>query len=163
MAQKITPCLWFNDKAEEAAKFYVETFKDGKIGETTYYDKASAEVSGQPAGSVLTVEFEIHGQKFLALNGGPVFKLSEAVSFIIDCKDQDEVDYFWTKLTANGGEESVCGWLKDKFGLSWQVVPEILPKLLSDPDKAKAGRVMEAMLKMKKIEIVGLKKAYEAN
>lgn len=158
--QKITPCLWFDNKAEEAAKFYVSVFKDGKIGAIDRYDEASAKVSGQPAGSVLTVEFEIQGQKFLALNGGPVFKFSEAVSFIIDCKDQDELDYFWDKLT-EGGQESVCGWLKDKFGLSWQVVPKVLTEMLRDKDPAKAGRVMEAMLEMKKINIEELTKAYE--
>ena len=118
MKQKITPCLWYDGNAQEAAKFYATVFKDAEIGETSKYNEASAEISGQPEGSVMVVEFEIAGQKFVGLNGGPHFKFNEAISFMIDCKDQAEVDYFWSALTADGGEESQCGWLKDKFGLS---------------------------------------------
>ena len=157
--QKITPCLWYEGKAEEAANFYTSIFKNSKIIETSRYDEASATVSGMPAGSVLTVSFELNGQSFIALNGGPIFKLTEAVSFMIDCKDQEEVDYYWSKLT-EGGSESVCGWLKDKYGLSWQVVPSQLNKFLSDPDPVKAGRVMKEMLEMKKIIVADLEKAY---
>lgn len=156
--QKITPCLWFDDKAEEAASFYASIFKNSSIGNIARYDAASAKVSGQPEGSVLTVEFTLEGQKFLGLNGGPIFKFSEAVSFTIDCEDQAEVDYFWEKLT-EGGEESVCGWLKDKYGLSWQVTPKRLTELLMDPDKEKAGRAMKAMLEMKKIDVAKLEEA----
>ncbi len=159
--RKITPCIWFDTQAEEAAKFYVSLFKDSKIITTTYYPKAAEEVSGKPAGSVLTVEFEIEGMRFTALNGGPIFKLSEAVSFQIDCKDQEEVDYFWSKLTADGGEESQCGWLKDKFGVSWQVVPNILAELLSSDDKEAGERAMKAMLEMQKLDIAALQKAYD--
>jgi predicted 3-demethylubiquinone-9 3-methyltransferase (glyoxalase superfamily) len=161
--QKITPCLWFNTQAEEAAKLYTSIFnsapggnKKSTIGKTSRYDKASAEVSGMPEGAVLTVEFELDGQQFIGLNGGPLFKFTEAVSFSIDCKDQVEVDHFWNSLTADGGEESQCGWLKDKFGVSWQVVPAILPKLLSDPDPKKAQGAMKAMLNMKKLIVADL-------
>jgi predicted 3-demethylubiquinone-9 3-methyltransferase (glyoxalase superfamily) len=295
--QKIISCLWFDNQAEEAANFYKSVFANTKIGRTARYDKASAQASGQPEGSVLTTEFEIEGYKFLGLNGGPIFKINpsisffvvledekevdnlwnklvdggsvmmdlqkydwsekygwvqdkfgvswqvslgkkkdvggktisssllfvgdkfgkakeavnfytsvfkeskiegimensdgtvmhaqfylfgetfmamdsgkdhqfnfnEAISFIVNCKDQKEVDYYWNKLTSDGGAESVCGWLKDKIGVSWQIVPEALPRLLNDPDKEKAGKVMQAMIKMKKIEIAGLEKAYKAN
>jgi predicted 3-demethylubiquinone-9 3-methyltransferase (glyoxalase superfamily) len=157
--QKITPCLWFEDQAEEAANFYVSLFKNSKIGDVTHYDDAAAKVSGRPKGSVLTVEFELEGQPFLALNGGPEFKFTEAVSFAVDCESQEEVDEFWEKLTADGGQESVCGWLKDKYGLSWQIVPKVLNELLKDKDAQKAERVMKAMLKMKKIVIADLEKA----
>lgn len=159
--QKITPCLWFDKNAEEAAKFYTFIFKNSKIGDISYYGKEGYKVHHMPEGSVLTVEFELDGQKFLALNGGPVLKFNEAVSFIIECADQDEVDYYWEKLTADGGEESVCGWLKDKYGVSWQVTPTILDELIKDPDKEKAGKAMNAMLKMKKIIITDLEKAVE--
>jgi predicted 3-demethylubiquinone-9 3-methyltransferase (glyoxalase superfamily) len=159
--QKITPCLWFDTQAEEAVNFYTSIFKDSKILTTSRYDEASAKVSGQPAGSILTISFELNGQRFLALNGGPLFKFTEAVSFIIDCADQAEVDHFWSKLTGDGGQEVQCGWLKDKFGVSWQVVPSVLNTLLSDPDPDKAGRVMKAMLEMKKIDIQGLQNAYD--
>ncbi len=158
--QKITPCLWFDNKAEEAVKFYTSVFKNSKIGKTLRYDDASAKASGMPKGSVLTIEFQIEGQEFLALNGGPIFKFTEAVSFIIDCNDQKEVDYFWDKLT-KGGQESVCGWLKDKYGVSWQVTPSILPKMLTDKDPKKAQNVMKAMMQMKKIDIKALQKAYD--
>lgn len=157
---KITPCLWFDNNAEEAVNFYASVFKDSKIGDVTRYDEASAKVSGQPAGSVLTVEFQIGGQPFMALNGGPVFKFTEATSFIIDCDSQEEVDYYWDKLTQGGDEKAQqCGWLKDKYGLSWQVVPTVLNQMLKDPDPVKAGRVMTAMLEMKKIDILALEKA----
>jgi predicted 3-demethylubiquinone-9 3-methyltransferase (glyoxalase superfamily) len=156
---KITPFLWFDGKAEEATKFYTSIFKNSKIGKITRYGKEGYEVHGRPAGTVMTVEFEIDGQKFVALNGGPEFKFTEAVSFAVDCKSQEEVDMFWDKLT-EGGEESVRGWLKDKYGLSWQITPTVLGEMLSDKDPKKAGRVMAAMLKMKKIDIDTLRKAY---
>lgn len=159
--QKITPCLWFDNQTEEAANFYTSIFPNSKIGKILRYDAASAKVSGQPEGAVLTVEFELNGEQFMGLNGGPIFKFTEAVSFTVDCKDQEEVDHYWNKLTADGGKEVECGWLKDKFGLSWQIVPTILPQLLSDPDKGKAGRAMQAMLQMKKIIIADLEKAVE--
>ncbi len=160
LMQKITPFLWFDDEAEEAAKFYMSIFKNSKIGKITRYGKEGYEVHGRPAGTVMTVEFQIDGQKFVALNGGPQFKFTEAVSFSVDCKTQKEVDEFWEKLT-EGGEGGACGWLKDKFGLSWQINPTILGEMLQDKDSKKAGRVMAAMLKMKKIDIETLKKAYE--
>lgn len=157
--QKITPCLWFDNNAEEAAEFYTSIFKNSKILTQSKYGEEGQEVTGQKPGAVMTVEFEIEGQRFTALNGGPIFKFNEAVSFVIDCKDQKEVDYFWDKLLAGGGQESVCGWLKDRFGVSWQVVPEILPRLLRDPDQKKSGRVMKAMLKMVKLDVEKLKEA----
>ncbi len=160
--QKITPFLWFNNNAEEAVNFYTSIFKDSKILSTSRYDEASAQVSGMPAGSVMTAAFELCGQRFTALNGGPIFKFTEAVSFVIDCEDQEEVDYYWDKLSEGGDPAAQqCGWLKDKFGLSWQVVPKALGELMGDPDSKKAGRVMEAMLKMKKIEVKGLQEAYD--
>lgn len=159
--QKITPCLWFDKNAEEAVKFYTSIFKNSKICDISYYGKEGYEIHHMPEGSVLTVEFELDGQKFVGLNGGPIFKFNEAVSFIIECRDQTEVDYYWEKLTADGGEESVCGWLKDKYGVSWQITPTILDELIKDHDKEKAGRVMNAMLKMKKIIISDLEKAAE--
>jgi predicted 3-demethylubiquinone-9 3-methyltransferase (glyoxalase superfamily) len=153
--QKISTCLWFDDKAEEAANFYVSIFKNSKIGITTRYDAASAAVSGKQEGTVLTVGFVLDGVPFMALNGGPLFKFSEAISFVVDCEDQTEIDYFWEKLT-EGGEESQCGWLKDKFGVSWQIVPTELPALLAASEKA-----VQAMLTMKKLDIETLKKAAE--
>jgi predicted 3-demethylubiquinone-9 3-methyltransferase (glyoxalase superfamily) len=159
--QKIKPFLWFDNQAEEAANLYTSIFKNSKIGSITRYDKAAAQASGRPAGSAMTVEFELEGQRFVGLNGGPIFKFTEAVSFAVSCETQEEVDYFWNKLTADGGAESQCGWLKDKFGLSWQIVPKILPELLKDKDAAKAHRVMKAMLQMKKIDIAKLKEAAE--
>jgi predicted 3-demethylubiquinone-9 3-methyltransferase (glyoxalase superfamily) len=158
--QKITPFLWFDDQAEEAAKFYASVFKNSKIGRILRYDEASAKAAGRPAGSVLTVEFEIEGQKLTALNGGPEFKFNESVSFVVNCKTQEEVDHFWEKLIAGGGRESACGWLKDKFGLSWQVTPTVLIEMLNDKDAKKAERVMKAMMQMQKIEINKLKAAY---
>jgi predicted 3-demethylubiquinone-9 3-methyltransferase (glyoxalase superfamily) len=153
---KITPFLWFDTQAEEAARFYVSIFKNSKIVSVARYGDAGP----GPKGSVMTVAFELDGQPFIALNGGPHFKFTEAISFSVDCKTQPEVDEFWGKLSA-GGEESQCGWLKDKFGLSWQINPSVLGKMLSDPDPRKSKRVMEAMLKMKKIDIEVLKQAYE--
>jgi predicted 3-demethylubiquinone-9 3-methyltransferase (glyoxalase superfamily) len=160
ITQKITPFLWFDDKAEEAAKFYASIFKNSKIGKITRYEEEAAKPTGRPAGSVMTVEFQLDGQDFVALNGGPIFKFTEAVSFVVNCENQEEVDYFWKKLSA-GGEESRCGWLKDKFGLSWQVVPTVLIEMLADKDVARAKRVMHAMLQMDKIDIPALQKAYD--
>ena len=158
----ISPCLWFDKEAEEAAKFYAGIFKDSKIGEITRYTEEGHEVHGMPAGSVMTVEFEIAGQDFVALNGGPAFKFNEAVSFQVMCDTQEEVDFYWNKLTEGGDPDAQqCGWLKDKFGVSWQVVPRLLPKLLRDKDPEKCGRVMNALLKMKKLDIDALAEAYE--
>src|SRR6266487_4830169 len=157
--QKITPFLWFDDQAEEAVKFYTSVFKNSKIGRILRYSEEAAKASGRPAGSVLTVEFEIEGQRFTALNGGPQFKFNESVSFVVNCKTQEEVNYFWEKLTAGGGQESECGWLKDKFGLSWQITPIVLIDMLNDNDPKKAERVTAAMLQMKKIDINKLKEA----
>ena len=158
--QKITPFLWFDHQAEEAAKFYTSVFKNSKVGKILRYDEATAKAAGGPVGSVLTIEFEIEGQKFTALNGGPQFKFNESVSFVVYCQTQDEVDYFWQKLTADGGQESECGWLRDKFGLSWQVTPTVLIEMLQDKDSKKSGRVMNAMMQMQKIDISKLKAAY---
>jgi len=152
--QKITPFLWFNTEAGEAAKFYISIFPKSKILKTARYGEGGP----GPKGSVMTVEFELAGQRIIALNGGPVYKLTEAFSLSIDCKDQREVDHYWNKLS-KGGEPSMCGWLKDKYGLSWQVTPRILIELISGPDKKKAQRVMAAMLKMGKIDIAALKAA----
>jgi predicted 3-demethylubiquinone-9 3-methyltransferase (glyoxalase superfamily) len=155
----ITPCLWFDDQAEPAAKFYTDIFKHSKILSVSRFPEAGQEIHGKPAGSAMTVEFELDGQKFTALNGGPQFKFSEAISLQVDCRSQEEVDYFWQKLGA-GGQDSQCGWLKDKYGLSWQVVPRQLSELLQDKDPAKSARVMQAMLKMSKIDIATLQKAH---
>ena len=158
--QLITPCLWFDSQAEEAARFYVGIFPNSKIGAVSRYGEAGKEVHHRPAGSVMTIAFELNGQPFTALNGGPIFKFTEAVSFQIMCDTQDEIDHFWTKLTEGGDPKAQqCGWLKDKFGLSWQVVPTILPKLMSDPDPAKSGRAMKALLQMKKLKIDELQRA----
>ena len=158
--QKITPFLWFNDQAEEAANFYVSVFKNSKIGDIARYDDAGAKAAGRPAGSVMVIDFQLEGQKFVGLNCGPHFKFTEAVSFVVNCESQEEVDYFWQKLS-EGGAESQCGWLKDKFGLSWQVTPTVLTEMLKDKNPVKAKRVMEAMLQMKKIDINTLKQASE--
>jgi predicted 3-demethylubiquinone-9 3-methyltransferase (glyoxalase superfamily) len=158
--QKITPFLWFDDQAEEAVKFYPSVFKNSKGGRILRYGEEAAKASGRPTGSVMTIEFEIEGQKFVALNGGPQFKFNESVSFVVNCESQGEVDYFWDKLTADGGEESACGWLKDKFGFSWQVTPTVLIDMLHDTDSKKAERVMKTMLQMQKIDIEKLKVAY---
>jgi predicted 3-demethylubiquinone-9 3-methyltransferase (glyoxalase superfamily) len=152
--QKITPFLWFDTQAEEAAKFYISIFPNSRILNTARYGDAGP----GPKGSVMTVEFELAGQRMIALNGGPQFKFTEAISLSVDCKEQKEVDHYWTRLS-QGGQESMCGWLKDRYGLSWQVNPAILGELLSDPDPKKAKRVMQAMLKMKKIDIAALKRA----
>jgi len=158
---KIVPCLWFDNQAEAAAKFYVSVFKDGKLGHVARYGKEGFEIHHQPEGTVLTVEFTVNGQDFTALNGGPIFKFTEAVSFQVMCKDQAEVDYYWGKLGAGGDPQAQqCGWLKDKYGLSWQIVPTELITLLRDKDAKKAGRVMEAMLQMKKIDVAALRRAY---
>jgi len=156
--QKITPFLWFDNQAEAAVKFYTSIFKNSKIGRIARYDEAGEEVSGRPAGSVMTVEFQLEGQKFVALNGGPEFKFTEAISFVVNCRTQAEVDRFWKKLSA-GGKEVQCGWLKDKYGLAWQIVPTVLVGMLSDKDAAKSQRVMQAMLKMVKLDIKKLKQA----
>ncbi len=158
--QRITPFLWFDDNAEEAAKFYVSIFKNSRIGTITRYDEEGAKAAGRPKGSVMTVPFELDGQPFTALNGGPHFQFSGAISFVVNCDTQEEVDHFWEKLSA-GGREIQCGWLTDKFGVSWQVVPTVLIEMLQDKDPEKAKRVMAAMLKMTKIEIAPLKRAYE--
>ncbi len=159
--QKITPFLWFDHQAENAVKFYTAIFKNSKVGRILRYGEEAAKISstGRPVGSVLTIEFEMEGQKFVALNGGPLFKFNESISFVVNCETQEEVDYFWEKLTADGGQESQCGWLKDKFGLSWQVVPTVLIDMLHDKDSKKSERVTAAMLQMKKIDIGKLKEA----
>jgi predicted 3-demethylubiquinone-9 3-methyltransferase (glyoxalase superfamily) len=157
--QTIGLCLWFDNQGEDAARFYTSIFPNSKLGAVTRYDEASAKASGQPQGSVLTVDFELDGQRFMALNGGPVFKFTEAISLVVNCETQEEVDHFWTKLSA-GGQEVQCGWLKDKFGVSWQVVPTALFELMGDKDPAKSQRVMAAMLKMKKIDIEPLRRAH---
>ncbi len=160
--QTITPFLWFDSTAEDAAKFYVSIFKDSKLSAISRYGKEGFEVHGQKEGTAMTVEFQIAGQPFTALNGGPAFKFTEAVSFLVHCKNQADVDYYWEKLGAGGDPKSQqCGWLKDRFGLSWQIVPDVLGKLLADKDAAKSGRVMAAMLQMKKIDIAALEKAYK--
>jgi predicted 3-demethylubiquinone-9 3-methyltransferase (glyoxalase superfamily) len=153
--QGFTTCLWFDTEGEEAASFYTSVFKDSRIGSVSRYGEAGP----GPAGTIITVEFELNGQKFIALNGGPEFTFSEAISFQIPCADQDEVDYYWDRLT-EGGQESDCGWLKDKYGLSWQVVPAALSGLLSDPDPAKAQRATKAMLSMRKLDIAALRRAH---
>ena len=160
--QKITPFLWFDHQAEEAVKFYTAIFKNSKVGRLLRYGEEAAQISksGRPVGSVLTIEFELEDQKFTALNGGPAFKFNESISFVVRCDTQKEVDYFWEKLTADGGEESQCGWLKDKFGVSWQVVPTVLIDMLHDKDSEKSERVMKAMLQMQKINIEKLKAAH---
>ena len=170
--QKITPFLWFDNSAEEAVNFYVSIFsskpgptssrKDSKVKDITRYDEAGSKASGQPKGTAMTVPFQLDGQDFVALNGGPHFKFTEAISFVVNCKTQEEVDYFWEKLSEGGDPKAqMCGWLKDKFGVSWQVLPTILGKLMSNP--AKSQSVMQAVLQMKKINIEALQKAYDNN
>ena len=156
---KITPFLWFDDKAEEAANFYVSTFKNSKIGSITRYGAEGAAVSGKLKGTAMTVTFQLDGQEFIALNGGPEFKFTEAISFLVNCETQEEVDELWEKL-CKGGEKGRCGWLKDKYGLSWQIVPTVLGEMLQDEDVEKSERVMKAMLQMDKIDIKTLKRAY---
>jgi predicted 3-demethylubiquinone-9 3-methyltransferase (glyoxalase superfamily) len=159
--QKITPCLWFDDQAEEAAKFYTAIFHNSKITSITRYGEAGQEVHGRPAGTVMAVAFELAGQAFTALNGGPMFTFNEAISFQVSCETQEEVDYYWEKL-AEGGERKAqqCGWLKDKYGASWQVIPNVLLEMLTDSDAEKSQRVMKSMLQMKKLDIAELQRAY---
>jgi len=160
--QKITPFLWFDHQAEEAANFYASIFRNSKVGHIARYDEAGAKASGRPRGSAMTVAFQLDGQDFVALNGGPHFKFTEAVSFVVNCQTQEEVDHYWEKLSAGGDEKAQqCGWLKDKYGLSWQIVPVVFFEMLQDKDPKKSGRVMEALLKMKKLDIKALKQAYE--
>ena len=158
----ITPCLWFDTQAEEAATFYCSVFKNSKITSVSHFPDAGQDVHGKPAGSVMVVAFELDGQPFTALNGGPQFTFDEAVSFQVMCETQADIDYYWNALTA-GGQEIACGWLKDKFGLSWQVVPSVIPKMMTDPDTRKSARVMNAFMKMKKLEIAAIERAYNGN
>jgi predicted 3-demethylubiquinone-9 3-methyltransferase (glyoxalase superfamily) len=158
--QKITPCLWFDNQAEEAVKFYTSILKNSKIGKVARYGESGAKVSDRPKGTVMTVPFEIDGQEFMALNGGPLFKFTEAISLVVNCKTQEEIDDVWEKLSA-GGEKGVCGWLKDKYGLSWQIVPTVLGEMMQDKDAEKTERVMKALLEMTKLEIKKLQHAYE--
>jgi predicted 3-demethylubiquinone-9 3-methyltransferase (glyoxalase superfamily) len=161
-AQSIVPCLWFDTLAEEAARFYTGVFKNSKMGKISRYTEAGREAHGKPPGTVMTVEFELNGQPFTALNGGPHFKFNEAVSFQIMCRDQEEVDHYWNRLTEGGDPNAQqCGWLKDKYGLSWQVVPTTLIEMVTDSDREKSGRAMEAMLQMKKIDIATVRRAFE--
>ncbi len=159
--QKITPFLWFDDRAEEAANFYTSVFRNSKIVSVARYGEARAKASGMPKGTAMTVAFQLDGQEFVALNGGPHFTFTEAISFVVSCTTQEEVDYYWEKLAEGGVEKAQqCGWLKDKFGLSWQIVPAVLPKMLQDKDPKKSERVMKALLQMKKLDINALKQAY---
>ena len=158
--QKITTFLWFDDKAEEAANFYTSIFKNSRIIGMTRYDEAASKAAGRPKGSVMTVEFVLDGQEFSALNGGPIFKFTEAISLVVNCETQQEIDDFWEKLS-KGGDKSQCGWLKDRYGLSWQVVPTVLKQMLQDKDARKSQAVMKAMLQMTKLDIAALKQAYD--
>ena len=159
--QKISPCLWFDDQAEDAVAFYTGIFRKSKVVNVSRYGEAGHEIHGRPAGTVMTVAFELEGQAFTALNGGPVFKFNEAISFQVNCETQEEVDYYWKKLSEGGDVQAQqCGWLKDRYGVSWQVVPTALVEMITDPDSQKSGRVMEAMLQMKKLDIAELKRAY---
>ncbi|WP_318153075.1 VOC family protein [Metabacillus arenae] len=160
--EKITPNLWFDMQAEEAVNFYVSIFNNSKIGRITRYGKETYEINRIPEGTVMTLEFQLEGQPFVALNGGPHFQFNEAISFIVNCEGQEEVDYYWENLSEGGDEKAqVCGWLKDKYGVSWQIVPTILYEMISGPDPEKSGRVMNAMLKMKKMDVKTLRQAYE--
>jgi predicted 3-demethylubiquinone-9 3-methyltransferase (glyoxalase superfamily) len=160
--QKLAPCLWFDTQAEDAARFYTSIFRNSKIGRIVRYPAAGQEIHHKPAGSVLTVAFELEGQSFTALNGGPAFKFNEAISIQIICDTQAEVDYYWDRLTVGGDPKAQqCGWLKDKYGVSWQVVPTVLPALLDDPDPQKAQRTMKVLLPMKKLDIAKLKQAHD--
>ena len=159
--QRITPCLWFDDQTEEAATLYTSIFPGSRIVTVSRYGEAGREVHGRPPGSVMVVAFELEGQAFTALNGGPVFKFNEAISLQVSCRTQEEVDHYWEKLSHGGDEQAQqCGWLKDRYGLSWQIVPVALMEMMADPDPVKSGRVMQAMLQMKKIDIKGLRQAY---
>lgn len=161
ITQRIAPCLWFDDQAEEAVAFYTAIFRNSKVVKIARYGEAGHEVHGRPAGTVMTVAFELDGQAFTALNGGPVFKFNEAVSLQIYCETQAEVDHYWEKLSAGGDAKAQqCGWLKDRYGVSWQVVPAVLPQMMSDPDPRKSARVMKALLQMKKLDIDALKRAH---
>lgn len=153
--QKITPFLWFDNQAEEAANFYAAIFRNSRIGAVSRYGSGAP----LPAGTAMTVSFKLEGLEFTALNAGPMFKFTEAISFYVNCETQEEVDYYWERLLEGGGQESQCGWLKDKYGLSWQIIPSALPRLLTDPDGAKASRTMQAMLQMRKIDVAGLEAA----
>ena len=162
IVRRIAPCLWFDDQADEAAQFYTSIFRNSRIGRTARYGEAGHEFHGKAPGTVMTVEFELEGQPFTGLNGGPVFKFNEAISLQVICETQEEVDYYWEKLSEGGDEKAQqCGWLKDKFGVSWQVVPVIVSELVSDPDPEKSQRAMQAVLQMKKLDIAELKRAYE--
>jgi predicted 3-demethylubiquinone-9 3-methyltransferase (glyoxalase superfamily) len=162
--QKITPCLWFDSQAEEAAKFYVSLFPNSAVGAITRYGKEGFEVHGRPEGSAMTVNFSLEGQEFTALNGGPHFKFSEAISFVVRCETQAEVDHYWDKLGEGGDEKArQCGWLKDKYGISWQIVPVALFEMMSSTDRIKSERVMRAVLQMKRLDVAALRRAYEGN
>jgi predicted 3-demethylubiquinone-9 3-methyltransferase (glyoxalase superfamily) len=161
MKNQITPCLWFDHQGEEAANYYVGIFKNSKITQIARYGEAGTEIHGRPPGSVMTVAFELNGQSFTALNGGPHFKFNEAISLQVECETQEEVDCYWGKLSEGGDPEAQqCGWVKDKYGLSWQIVPRILADMMTDPDPEKSARAMTAMLKMKKLDIAALERAY---
>jgi predicted 3-demethylubiquinone-9 3-methyltransferase (glyoxalase superfamily) len=158
--KQLTPCLWYDDNAEEAVTFYTSIFKKSRIGRVSRYTEAGFEFHRKPSGTVMTIEFELNGQAFTALNGGPMFRFNEAISFQVHCESQDEIDYYWEKLSEGGDEAAQqCGWLKDKFGLSWQIVPTVLAELLQGSDPEKSNRVMQALLKMKKIDIAALEQA----
>lgn len=160
--QKITPCLWFDHQAEEAANFYISVFKDSRVGKITRYGKEGYEIHGRPAGTVMTVEFRLEGQDFIALNGGPVFKFNEAISFQVHCETQEELDHYWEALSAGGDKGAQrCGWLKDRYGVSWQIIPTALAQMLQDQDAAKSQRVMKALLQMDKLDLRRLREAYE--
>ena len=162
--QKITSNLWFDNQAEEAAKFYTSIFKNSSIGKISRYGKEGYEIHKRPEGSVMVVQFYLEEREFIALNGGPQFKFNEAISFIVNCASQEEVDYYWEKLSEGGDEKAqVCGWLKNKFEVSWQIIPTVLPEMLTDPDPKKSQPVMKAMLEMKKIDIETLERAYTSN
>jgi predicted 3-demethylubiquinone-9 3-methyltransferase (glyoxalase superfamily) len=162
IVQKITPFLWFDNQAEDAAIFYVSIFNNSALGAVNRYGKEGFEVHGRPEGSVMTVSFRLEGQEFTALNGGPHFKFSEAISFVVKCETQSEVDHYWDELSQGGNEQAQrCGWLKDKYGVSWQIVPTALFELMSGPDARRSQRVMQAMLQMKKLEVAALRRAYE--
>ncbi|MGE3681136.1 MAG: VOC family protein [Bdellovibrionales bacterium] len=159
---RITPCLWFDDQAEEAARFYISVFKNSTITRISRYGDAGHEIHGQPSGSVMLVEFILDGHTFSALNGGPVFRFNEAISLVVECDTQEELDTYWAKLTEGGDPRAQqCGWLKDKYGVSWQIVPKIVGRMMTDPDPRRSDRVMSALLKMKKIDIAALQRAYE--
>jgi predicted 3-demethylubiquinone-9 3-methyltransferase (glyoxalase superfamily) len=156
----ITPCLWFDKEAEEAAKFYVSIFENSKMGAVSHYSNEGKDIHGKTQGSVMVAEFEINGQPFTALNGGPQFKFSEAISLQVPCRTQKEIDYFSAKLTEGGGEQGPCGWVKDKYGLSWQVFPDVMTKMLTDPDRKKVDRVTKAFMQMKKFDLAAIQRAY---